>query len=375
MPKGGMPKGGMPEPALELRGLEKRFGAHRAVAAIDLTVQPGEFVTLLGPSGCGKTTTLNMIAGFLAPDAGAIRLNGRSVETLAAHRRDLGLVFQDYALFPHRTCAENIAFGLRMRHVPRTEIADRVRDALAMVRLEGFGDRRPAQLSGGQRQRVALARALVVRPALLLLDEPLSNLDLKLREEMRVEISGLQRRLGIATVFVTHDQDEALTMSDRIAVMRQGRIEQIGTARDIYERPATAFVATFIGSINMIRSKVLDQSNCGRLTLDTGAGPASVPAGNIPLGSTALLTIRPERLNLAAPGSAPEGACVWPAGITRVTYLGARLEVALRLGDGSDATAHLVNTGLTNWLPGDTADAWFRPEDAWMIPTHEETPS
>jgi putative spermidine/putrescine transport system ATP-binding protein len=344
----------MPEPALELQGLEKHFGGHRAVAAIDLAVHPGEFVTLLGPSGCGKTTTLNMIAGFLAPDGGTIRLNGRPVQDRPAHKRDLGLVFQDYALFPHRTCAENIAFGLRMRRVPRPEIAQRVREALAMVRLDGFGDRRPAQLSGGQRQRVALARALVIRPALLLLDEPLSNLDLKLREEMRGEISSLQRRLGIATVFVTHDQDEALTMSDRVAVMRDGRIEQIGSARDIYERPATAFVATFIGTMNMLRADVLGQSGC-----------AVRPAGE------RMLTIRPERLNLAAPDTAPQGAIAWPCSVERVTYLGSRLEVALRLRDGSPATAHLVNTGREDWQSGDAVDAWFRPEDAWTVPVGE----
>jgi putative spermidine/putrescine transport system ATP-binding protein len=341
----------MPEPALELQGLEKYFGTHRAVANIDLTVQQGEFVTLLGPSGCGKTTTLNMIAGFLAPDAGAIRLNGRPVHDLPAHKRDLGLVFQDYALFPHRTCAENIAFGLRMRRMPRSRIAQLVQEALAMVRLDGFGDRRPAQLSGGQRQRVALARALVIRPALLLLDEPLSNLDLKLREEMRVEISSLQRRLGIATVFVTHDQDEALTMSDRIAVMRDGRIEQIGTARDIYERPASEFVATFIGTMNMLRSDVLGQSKY-----------------SVQPVTEALLTIRPERLNLTEPDTAPQGAIVWPCSVERVTYLGSRLEVALRLRDGSPVTAHLVNTGRDPWRTGDAVDAWFRPEDAWTIP-------
>jgi putative spermidine/putrescine transport system ATP-binding protein len=361
----------MPEAALELQALEKRFGTHRAVAAIDLRVDPGEFVTLLGPSGCGKSTTLNMIAGFLAPDGGFIRLSGRPVENLPAHKRDLGLVFQDYALFPHRTCAENIAFGLRMRRVPKSEIAQRVRDALTMVRLEGFAERRPAQLSGGQRQRVALARALVISPALLLLDEPLSNLDLKLREEMRAEISGLQRRLGIATVFVTHDQDEALTMSDRIAVMRQGRIEQIGSARDIYERPATGFVATFIGSINMIRSRVVSRSDCGATLLETAAGPARVRVA-IPDAET-MLTIRPERLHLAPIGTAPPGAVAWPCTIAAVTYLGARLEVTVRLADGSPATAHLVNSGPMAWQPNDTAEAWFNAEDAWAVPAGETT--
>ncbi len=244
----------MAEPALQLAALTKCFGATRAVDAIDLTVAPGEFVTLLGPSGCGKTTTLNMIAGFIVPDAGSIRLQDRPVEALPPFRRNLGLVFQDYALFPHMSVAENVGFGLRMRRIPRDDIARRVKEALDLVQLNGLDDRRPLQLSGGQRQRVALARALVIQPAMLLLDEPLSNLDLKLREEMRLEISALQRRLGIATVFVTHDQGEALTMSDRIAVMRDGRIEQIGTPGDIYERPATRFVAGFIGTANLIKS-------------------------------------------------------------------------------------------------------------------------
>jgi len=368
----GMPEPAQPTaPALELRGLEKRFGSHRAVAAIDLTVQPGEFVTLLGPSGCGKTTTLNMIAGFLPPDGGAIHLAGRPVENLPAHKRDLGLVFQDYALFPHRSCAENIAFGLRMRRVPRAEIAARVRDALTMVRLDGFADRRPAQLSGGQRQRVALARALVIRPALLLLDEPLSNLDLKLREEMRVEISSLQRRLGIATVFVTHDQDEALTMSDRIAVMQQGRIEQIGSPRDIYEHPATPFVATFIGTMNMVKAQVVGQSSCSLMHLQTPAGPAHLPKPAHPPGAETLLTIRPERMHLAKPGTAPQGTVAWPCTVTRLTYLGARLDVTLRLADGSPCVAHLTNTRGETWAPDDPAEAWFHPDDAWLIPVGE----
>ena len=213
----------MVESALQLSGLVKRFGQHAAVAGVDLAVAPGEFVTLLGPSGCGKTTTLNLIAGFLTPDEGHITLAGKQVESLPPFKRDLGLVFQDYALFPHMSVADNVAFGLKMRGVASGEIATRVREALSLVQLDGYEARKPLQLSGGQRQRVALARALVIRPAMLLLDEPLSNLDLKLREEMRIEISAVQRRLGIATVFVTHDQGEALTMSDRIAVMRAGK--------------------------------------------------------------------------------------------------------------------------------------------------------
>jgi ABC-type Fe3+/spermidine/putrescine transport system ATPase subunit len=333
----------MAEPALQIAALTKRFGALTAVDAIDLTVAQGEFVTLLGPSGCGKTTTLNMIAGFIAPDAGSIRLGGRAVESLPPFRRDLGLVFQDYALFPHMTVAENVGFGLRMRRVARAEIAQRVTQALDLVQLTGLDDRRPLQLSGGQRQRVALARALVIQPTMLLLDEPLSNLDLKLREEMRVEISALQQRLGIATVFVTHDQGEALTMSDRIAVMRQGRIEQIGSPNDIYERPATRFVASFIGTANLIDS----------------------PDG--------VIVIRPERLKLCAPGAEPPGARCWPAHVDRVVYLGARLELRLRLGDGTQLLAEAVNDGTTAWSAGDAATAWFSPSDATVIARSEAT--
>jgi putative spermidine/putrescine transport system ATP-binding protein len=235
---------------LRLAGITKRYGAVTAVDGVDLEVRDGEFLTLLGPSGCGKTTTLGLIAGFFPPSAGEIYLKGRPVAGLPPFKRDIGVVFQDYALFPHMTAGENVAFGLRMRNVERAEMDARVKEALDLVQLRGLGERRPLELSGGQRQRVALARALVIRPAVLLLDEPLSNLDLKLREEMRVEIAGLQRRLGITTVFVTHDQGEALVMSDRIAVMNAGRIEQLGRPAEIYERPATRFVAQFIGRMN-----------------------------------------------------------------------------------------------------------------------------
>jgi putative spermidine/putrescine transport system ATP-binding protein len=329
----------MAEPALQIAALTKRFGTLTAVDAIDLTVAQGEFVTLLGPSGCGKTTTLNMIAGFVPPDAGSIRLQGRPVESLPPFRRDLGLVFQDYALFPHMTVAQNVGFGLRMRRLPREEIARRVGEALDLVQMNGLGGRRPLQLSGGQRQRVALARALVIRPAMLLLDEPLSNLDLKLREEMRGEISALQRRLGIATVFVTHDQGEALTMSDRIAVMRAGRIEQIGTPTDVYERPATRFVAGFIGTANMIE--------------DTAG----------------VTVIRPERLRLSSVEHAPPGTRHWPVRVEHVVYIGPRLELGLCAADGTRLQAEMVNDGTAAWSAGDTATAWFRPEDAWAIRT------
>jgi ABC-type Fe3+/spermidine/putrescine transport system ATPase subunit len=362
----------VPEPALVLGNLVKRFGAVAAVDGIDLSVAEGEFVTLLGPSGCGKTTTLNMIAGFLDPDAGHITLRGRHVESLPPFRRDLGMVFQDYALFPHMSVAENVGFGLRMRGVPRAEAARRIADALAMVKLTGLEARRPLQLSGGQRQRVALARALVIRPAMLLLDEPLSNLDLKLREGMRLEISSLQKSLGIATVFVTHDQGEALTMSDRIAVMRQGRIEQLGTPAEIYERPATRFVAGFIGSTNMVAARPDGAAGDGLARLATPAGPAlaRMPAAG---ASGLTLTIRPERLRLARGGGAPDGSNAWPATIERIVYLGARVELHLALAGGVRAVAEAQNDGTLDWRPGAAADAWFRPDDAWIISEAEES--
>jgi len=311
---------------LRLVALEKRYGATVAVAGIDLAVREGEFMTLLGPSGCGKTTTLGLVAGFFAPSAGSIHIGGKAVAELPPFRRDIGVVFQDYALFPHLTAAENVAFGLRMRKLPAAEIATRVREALDLVQLAGLGDRRSLELSGGQRQRVALARALVIRPTVLLLDEPLSNLDLKLREEMRVEIATLQRRLGITTVFVTHDQGEALVMSDRIAVMNAGRIEQVGTPSDIYERPATRFVAEFIGRMNFFTD--------GARTL----------------------AIRPERARLGAEpttdGFARRGR------VRQVLYLGGALEYRLELEGGERAIVEVPNDGdAVRYAEG--AAVWF----------------
>jgi putative spermidine/putrescine transport system ATP-binding protein len=311
---------------LRLAGLEKRYGATTAVAGVDLEVREGEFMTLLGPSGCGKTTTLGLVAGFFPPSAGEIFLGGQPVAGLPPFKRDLGVVFQDYALFPHMTAGENVGFGLRMRSLTPAEIEQRVREALDLVQLGGLAGRRPLELSGGQRQRVALARALVIRPAVLLLDEPLSNLDLKLREEMRVEIAGLQRRLGITTVFVTHDQGEALVMSDRIAVMNAGRIEQVGTPADIYERPASRFVAEFIGRMNFF-------TEGGRL-----------------------IAIRPERARLAkyrpADGFARAGK------VRQVLYLGAMSEYHLTLDGGERALVEAPNDGnAPRFAAGDAA--WF----------------
>jgi len=335
------------EPAVSLRGVSKHFGAAVAVDGIDLDVRQGEFLTLLGPSGCGKTTTLNMIAGFLRPDGGSIRLNGREVDDLPPFHRDIGLVFQDYALFPHMTVAENIGFGLRMRRVARAEITRRVNDALDLVQLSGLGDRRPLAMSGGQRQRVALARALVIRPTVLLLDEPLSNLDLKLRETMRLEISDVQRRTGVSTILVTHDQSEALVMSDRIAVMNAGRIEQVATAREIYEDPATRFVAEFIGSMNTLAAHAVDS------TADSGGvGTGIVQVGERTLlvrmpqpiqpGDAVRLAFRPERCTLDS--LAVSGETLTMAGIIKQhVYLGTRTEVHVRLSDGTVCLVDLLN--------------------------------
>ncbi|MGW0884787.1 ABC transporter ATP-binding protein [Streptomyces sp. NPDC002671] len=242
--------------AIRLQDLRKSFGETTAVAGVDLEIRDGEFFSMLGPSGSGKTTVLRLIAGFEAPTQGRIELAGQEVTGLAPFERDVHTVFQDYALFPHLTVEQNVAYGLKIRKVPKAERLVRARKALAEVRLEGYGRRRPAQLSGGQRQRVALARALVGRPRVLLLDEPLGALDLKLREQMQVELKALQREVGITFVFVTHDQEEALTMSDRIAVFEQGRIAQVGTPAEIYERPANAFVASFVGTSNLLDGEV-----------------------------------------------------------------------------------------------------------------------
>jgi putative spermidine/putrescine transport system ATP-binding protein len=276
---------------VRLERVEKSFdGKARVVDRVDLVVHPGEFFALLGPSGCGKTTTLRMIAGFEIPDDGHILVGGEDITDMPVHQRDMGMIFQSYALFPHRTVAENVAFGLRMRGIDKTEIQDRVKQALRQVALEGYEDRRPAQLSGGQQQRVALARAIVIRPRVLLCDEPLAALDRKLRQSMQFELKSLQQQLGVTTIFVTHDQEEAMTISDRIAVMNAGRIEQIGTPREIYDRPTTRFVSDFIGEINLFAGEWRD----GGFMVDGKVlpAPASAPAGK------ATMAIRPERMQL-----------------------------------------------------------------------------
>jgi putative spermidine/putrescine transport system ATP-binding protein len=318
---------------VRLERVEKSFdGKTRVVDRVDLIVQPGEFFALLGPSGCGKTTTLRMIAGFELPDAGRILVGGEDVTDLPVHKRDMGMIFQSYALFPHRTVAENVAFGLRMRGLGKSEIKDRVTQALRQVALEGYEDRRPAQLSGGQQQRVALARAIVIRPRVLLCDEPLAALDRKLRQSMQVELKQLQQQLGVTLIFVTHDQEEAMTVSDRIAVMNTGRIEQIGSPDDIYNRPRTRFVADFIGEINLFEGTWKDGTFVSNGVVLPAPAEARSGAGTI--------AIRPERVRLT------DGAGGVLTGTIKVrTFVSGQMIYRVVLQGGEELTVKEANSG------------------------------
>jgi putative spermidine/putrescine transport system ATP-binding protein len=313
------------EPAIRLRGLRKTFGSIVAVNDLDLDIADGEFFAMLGPSGSGKTTVLRMIAGFETPTAGTITLNGADATRVPPFRRDVNTVFQDYALFPHMNVEQNVGYGLRVHRVPKADRLRRVGEALEMVRLTGFGARRPSQLSGGQRQRVALARALVNRPRVLLLDEPLGALDLKLREQMQLELKAIQREVGITFVFVTHDQDEALTLCDRLAVFRDGRIEQLGSAREVYQFPATPFVADFVGTSNLIR----------------GAAAQAI------LGHGGTCSIRPERIRVL-PSGTPAGAddVVVEAVVREVVYAGAETRIVVDAAPGLTLAAVILNSAV-----------------------------
>ncbi|MBM0255542.1 ABC transporter ATP-binding protein [Micromonospora sp. 4G55] len=325
----------MSEPAIRLTGLRKSFDAVEAVAGIDLEIADGEFFSMLGPSGSGKTTVLRMIAGFELPTAGSVLLAGRDVTRLAPFDRDVNTVFQDYALFPHMTVQQNVEYGLRVRKVARAERRERAAAALRTVRLEGYGERRPSALSGGQRQRVALARALVNRPAVLLLDEPFGALDLKLREEMQVELKAIQREVGITFVFVTHDQQEALTMSDRVAVFNQGRIEQVDTPAEVYERPGSPFVAGFVGTSNLFEGET----------------------ARAVLGRDGVFSVRPEKIRLGgAPASAEE---ISAAGqVVEVIYAGAATRFVVDLDSGARVVAMQQNQQTS---PADVAALRGKP--------------
>jgi len=289
--------------AVELRGVTVRYKGVPALNAVDLAIREGEFFSLLGPSGCGKTTTLNIIGGFVQPDIGDVLIDGRSVRHMPAYKRPVNTVFQSYALFPHMSVAENIGFGPRMAAEAPAAIAERVREALALVSLAGMEERRPSQLSGGQQQRVAVARALVNRPAVLLLDEPLGALDKSLRESMQTELRGLQQRLGVTTVFVTHDQNEALTMADRIVIMRDGWVEQIGAPTEVYQRPVSRFVADFLGAANFFRGRVERVVDGASLVVVPDGPTLAVPSSRA-IGSQVTVALRPESIPLASPAAA-----------------------------------------------------------------------
>jgi len=342
---------------VELRGCTREYGAVRAVDALDLSVYEGEFLSLLGPSGCGKTTTLNLIAGFVPPTAGRIVIDGDDVTARPAHLRGLGVVFQSYALFPHLSIRENVAFGLRERRVPAAEIDRRVGEALELVRLDRAGRQRPSELSGGMQQRVALARALVYRPRVLLLDEPLAALDKKLRESMRDELRGIQRTVGITTIFVTHDQAEALGLSDRIAVMNAGRLEQLGAPRDIYAHPRTRFVADFIGASTVLRGRALAADR-----VDVAGAQLRVAGVTLRAGADVELAIRPERVRLAS----ASGDNVVDARIDGLVYQGAQTEVTARLADGQRVLMFVTEPSPAPLAIEQTARLHL-PADAFML--------
>jgi spermidine/putrescine transport system ATP-binding protein len=357
--KTGIASRSMSAAILAIDGLSKHFGGQPALTAIELSVEQGEFIALLGPSGCGKTTLLRCIAGFLTPEAGAIRLAGEDVTRLPPYRRPLNTVFQSYALFPHMSVAENVAYGPRRQGVAKDEAGKRAGEALELIGLAGFGERLPGQLSGGQQQRVALARAIVNRPQLLLLDEPLSALDLKLRKKVQGELKQIQHRLGIAFLFVTHDQDEAMTLADRIVLMNRGRIEQIGRGQDIYARPATRFAADFIGDANLL---AVARHGDGRFSLLDGA--ITLPAADAPPGElTAVL--RPEDLLVTAEPLADRLAL--PALLTEIVHVGSHASVGLTVG-GTALTARLAPSALAGLGVGRPVFANISLPDLRLVP-------
>ena len=359
--------------AVDLERVVKRYGTTTAVEQLDLSIESGEFVTLLGPSGCGKSTTLQMIAGFVRPSAGQVRIGGQDCTRLAPHRRNVGMVFQNYALFPHMTLQGNVEFGLKMRGVARAERAKRAAEALALVSLEAFAERYPGQISGGQQQRVALARALVIRPDVLLLDEPFGALDRQLRDRMRLELRDLQRRLGISLVFVTHDQDEALSMSDRIAVMSQGQLRQIGMPGEIYERPANRFVAEFMGQSNIVSTRVLSAEG-GRMLAE--AGPLQLLIdGSYGPGERLDVLIRPEKVGLVSQAEANKraddgGFAATGGRIASMQYFGASVHYLVAFDDGSELSAIRPQTGLDARLaPGDAVALMIAPGAPFVLGT------
>ncbi|MFE6647673.1 ABC transporter ATP-binding protein [Nocardioides sp. NPDC057772] len=356
-----------PDPSsgsVTISGLTKTYGQATAVDGLDLEIRAGEFISLLGPSGCGKTTTLRMIAGFEKPDSGSIVIGGRDVVRLAPYQRDVNTVFQAYALFPHKSVAENVAYGLQQRKTPKAEIRERVVEALRMVRMLDFADRSPTQLSGGQQQRVALARALVNRPSVLLLDEPLGALDRQLREEMQVELKLLQSRLGITFVFVTHDQGEALAMSDRIAIMRSGRIEQLADADTVYNQPASAYVAGFVGQQNFLHGEVSADGTTVETPFVVVEGPAK-PDGKP--GEPHQAAIRPELISIE-PGTRTEGLNSVAGEVLQVSPLGEVIQYLVKVTDETSLLIRRPTHGAIRLSPGDPVLCGWAAEDVRLFP-------
>jgi spermidine/putrescine transport system ATP-binding protein len=354
-------------PEIRLAELAKHFRDVRAVDDVSLDIRSGEFFSMLGPSGCGKTTTLRMIGGFELPTAGRIELRGRDVTHDPPDKRPVNMVFQNYALFPHLDVGDNIAFGLRRRSVEKGEARRRVAEALDLVHLAGYEKRKPNQLSGGQQQRVALARALVNRPNVLLLDEPLGALDLKLRKQLQIELKRVQTEVGITFVYVTHDQEEALTMSDRIAVMNRGKVEQLGTPEELYERPTTRFVADFIGTTNLL-SGAVERAAQGTALIRLDGGDTCVVAGDrLAVGATVELSIRPESIHIkASNGTSPAGPDPIRGEVEQVAYLGGNVQYHVRTSGGLSITALAPKTGLR--LPvGSAVDVVWQPAEALVL--------
>jgi spermidine/putrescine transport system ATP-binding protein len=352
---------------VELRALTKRYDDFLAVDAIAATIPAGEFFSLLGPSGCGKTTTLRMIAGFVRPTEGEILLDGVDVAQVPPHRRNVHTVFQNYALFPHLDVFDNVLFGLKRKKVSKDEAKRRAQEAIELVELAGFEQRKPSQLSGGQQQRVALARALVLRPAVLLLDEPLGALDAKIRKQLRLELKALQEEVGITFVFVTHDQEEALSMSDRVAVMSKGKIEQIGTPSEVYEDPATVFVADFLGISNLMDAQAV--GGCAGpgpgCTVKIGDFEMTAGCGDTTARGPVKVVARPERLTLLEHGGAADNSL--PGMVERTVYVGSNLQVMVRLATGVQLQASITNTGATAGLAQGTPVAVQIPADALRV--------
>ncbi len=365
----------MPEIDVRLDRVTKTFSETVAVDDLSIDIEEGEFFSLLGPSGCGKTTTLRMIGGFEEPTRGTIYLRGRDVTDLPPYKRDVNTVFQSYALFPHLDVYENVAFGLRRRKVDKGDMERRVRDALRLVDLPGYEKRRPAQLSGGQQQRVALARALVNEPKVLLLDEPLGALDLKLRKQMQLELKRIQREVGITFIYVTHDQEEAMTMSNRLAVMRHGRVEQIGPPEEVYEQPATEFVAGFLGASNLLDGEIKETRDGTTSVLLSGGTTVLVPSDRLPdgLGSAVKVGVRPEKVTIEPDVGEPSPGRNSITGLLRMSsYIGVSHQYKVEGPGGTDLTVYVQNLGAAPVpQPGERVRLVWRPENTFAVKPSE----